>query len=707
MSASAVIILGFLVLVPGLGATLAAWPAGRISLPTRLALAVAAGCSVTALVAYALAVTHLLHPVPFFALLAVVTVALWSLGLWRDALPAHARALRDEVRHDGWVLGVGLAVIIGIGVLRWQFSPLASFQGVAPFRYWGDALEIVDAGRIPELSLQYGDLYPPAISKVLLNTFNAGVVLALGREALPALGAVLWVTSVSLAVVLWALGRELGLRLTAPLLPVLTVANGLLLNGEISGDMDVYRPETHGRLAAFTALLLGIRGLRALGLTDRILAGVAGGVAAATHLVPLLVAMAMLGWYGVGRALATRELQATAARLGTTFLIAAVAGALLLALPRGDVGLQGAARPDAYSGLGPAFDPTAFFARPDPTVRGVDWTQRHASVGPAYVAAAFGLDAATGRRLAIPLGALLLVGGLAVAILMLLWFPEPLRPIGLLAWGLGVTLVLGALLFRLRFHTYIASSFGVRRLFDYTGVPIVLVALAGVEAGAALLARTRPRLALGGVLVAVAVVAAVVVPTAPARRFDPKSTRASVDLLDWVRANVPCDARILATQQTVGVFKVMSGRAAILEGMAPYLRPQMLAEVVDVLIDARRFFLDPVTGQEFLRVHGVEYVVVLKRLRLGHRIAPLDPGRFRRAPGLGLVYATPEVDIYRSESDGDLPGLPDVSDAPGYRCERGPIFEAPIGGAARPLRARRAAAAPRSAARDRDEPSSP
>jgi hypothetical protein len=43
------------------------------------------------------------------------------------------------------------------------------------------------------------------------------------------------------------------------------------------------------------------------------------------------------------------------------------------------------------------------------------------------------------------------------------------------------------------------------------------------------------------------------------------------------------------------------------EGMAPYLRPEMLVEVTELLFDGRAFFDDPAGNESVLNEYGVDY----------------------------------------------------------------------------------------------------
>ncbi|HYU56741.1 MAG TPA: hypothetical protein VEO00_01655, partial [Actinomycetota bacterium] len=208
MSLSALVLLSVVVLVPGLGATLALWRPGEVGLPTRMALAAGFGYAIWALIAFALAMLHALRAPVLVPLMAAATAGLWWFGLRRGSLAAHVRAVRDEVRADPWTMVAGLLVLIGLAVVRGTYSSLLDLRGASPFRYWADGLEIADGGRIPDLTLQWGMAMVPTVSKVMLNAFNASASFVLGTNALHALGPLLWLSSVGLATAFWALGRE-------------------------------------------------------------------------------------------------------------------------------------------------------------------------------------------------------------------------------------------------------------------------------------------------------------------------------------------------------------------------------------------------------------------------------------------------------------------------------------------------------------------
>src|SRR5439155_11967774 len=184
-----------LVLVPGLGAMLAVYPPGRAGLATRIALAFALGYAAVGLTATALVIAHVLTSSSFLVALTAVTLALWAAAMRRGRPREHLAAMREELAEDRVAIVAGLVVLLAIAVVRLRSSPLLDFQMFGPWRYWADGLELADAGQVPAQSLQWGALYTPAISKLVLNSFHAGSSYLLGASPLPAMGALLWVAS--------------------------------------------------------------------------------------------------------------------------------------------------------------------------------------------------------------------------------------------------------------------------------------------------------------------------------------------------------------------------------------------------------------------------------------------------------------------------------------------------------------------------------
>ncbi|MCA1726338.1 MAG: hypothetical protein LC722_01385 [Actinobacteria bacterium] len=627
MSVAAVLGILAVLMVPGLPASLWVAPPGRLDPVTRVALVPVLGAVVAGGVAFILTVAGSLWAPAFMAGVLAASVALGLVVARRAGWRTHARSFAAQVRADPWPIALGALVLLGIAAVRWSFTPDVHFSAASAWRYWADAIEIADAHRVPAHSLQYGMPLVPTVSKVFLNALNAAFSFVAGRDALPALGALLWLGSVGLAAALWSVGRELGLRWTAPILALLLVANRTLLNPEITTDLDAYRAETFGRLIAF------------------------GGLALAVHAAG----------------------------------VAALMFATLLAAPRGDVGLTGARGDDVYARFGAGFDPTLFVnsgATPaDQRARGPrDWSLTIGRATRAFVASVAGQKSTEGLRPHPPapwLGGLevALAGGFAaVAMVMLVWFPRPLRPLGLMAAGLAAVLVALTWWFSQRSRLFIPANFGLRRLYDYTALPVVLAGL-GLAEGALLLLRRAHRWAPQVVAtVLVVLTAAWLLPSARLQSARVRRALPIVEPMRWLAENVACDARILANQHSEGFFEAGLGRAGLLEGMTPYLRPDVLETTIPLFLDTRAFFAAP--RRELLDRLGVTHLVTIRGAGIGYQamIPKTDLEALDRAPFLRLLHSTPAVHIYQVVNPVEMGGPSEAAEFPGYRCARVPAF---------------------------------
>jgi hypothetical protein len=660
-----------LVLVPGIGAMLAVYPPGRAGLATRIALAFALGYVVVGMTATALVICHVLSQPSFLLAVLAVTLALWGAGLRRGSPGEHLASVRQELAEDRIAIAAGLIVLLAIVVVRLRSSPLLDFQMFGPWRYWADALELADAGRVPGRSLQWGALYTPAISKLVLNSFHAGSSYLLGRSPLPAMGALLWVASTGLGAGLWALGRELGLRMLSPLLPLLTLA---ILNDELRRNLDVYTAENVGRMVAACGLVIGIRSLRDReGWLEPAVAALLFGAGFATHGVPVVALMIALGWYGAARLMLERDRWPVLARMGAIAVGAPAVTVAILLSAGGTIGFQGASGSDRYASFGANVDPTASLlsgnVEHSPVGHG-HWYIGPGGIGTSFLQAVTTLDDPPRILLwLIPIAAL--AGAVAIARLL----PVELGAAAVMAAGLGVSLVGIAFLFSYRYRTQIPGRFGVDREFDYLPLAAVVLVLTALEPAVRWAGRLRTwaPVAVAAVLVAVPAVA-VGATVGPSRSSYRTNGERSLAILDWVAANVPCDARILPDRVTLGTFVAATGRVSVVEGMGPYLRPDMLHPVLSEVLRAHRFFQDPAAGRAFLRREGVDYVIVVKGVRIGSMVGTLDAGvdqaAFANVPFLRRVHTSADADVYRVRGSGRDRGFPDPAGHPGFTCVR-------------------------------------
>jgi hypothetical protein len=351
-------------LIPGFGITFAVQPPASASLPVRIALAFAFGYAVSGIVSFALAmVNHLTQPL-FLTGVTIVTVVAWVFAArrWRDQL----RALKEDVLSQ-WKRYVTFVVIfLGVIVVRATYVPTVNFVPTT-LRYWADAVEIADAHGIPNYVLQWDRLLKPTTSKVVLNTFNAGMRFSLGRGPLSPTGSLLLVGSIALVFGAYALAEEIGLWMVAPLLPVVLFVNGLVGNTELTSDLRQNQAENWGRIAMIAVLILTVRALKppqpgsddqtapkrrvSLPLRDSLAAGVMLAVAAGTHLIPTAVGIGFAASYAVMRIILDRDAVRVLKLSGAALLVAAVLGGVVLIVPKGDLGFQGAGGDKGYDAI--------------------------------------------------------------------------------------------------------------------------------------------------------------------------------------------------------------------------------------------------------------------------------------------------------------------------------------------------------------------
>jgi hypothetical protein len=665
-----------LVLVPGIGAMLAVYPPGRAGLATRIALAFGLGYAAVGLTATVLVVAHALSRPSFFAALLAVTLAVWIAAVRRAHPGEHLQAARAELADDRVALAAGVVVLVAIAVVRLRSSPLLDFQMFGPWRYWADGLELADAGQVPAHSLQWGALYTPAISKLVLNSFHAGASYLVGRSPLPAMGALLWVASTGLAAGLWALARELGLRVLAPLLPLLTLT---LLNDELRRNLDVYTAENVGRMVAVCGLVVGIRALRDRdGWVEPVVAAVLFAAGFATHGVPVVALMIALGWYGVARLVLDRDRRAIAGRMAAIAVGAPALTVAVLLSAGGTIGFQGASGADHYRSFGAGIDPTASLLAG--TLQHSPVGTGHWFVGPNGIGTYFLRAVTTVDDPPRLLLWLIPIVALAVVVALVRFRTDEAGPAAVMAAGLGVSLVGIAFLFSYRYRTQIPGRFGIDREFDYLPLAAVVLVLAALEPAVAWAGRLRTWApaavaALVVMLPAVAVGATV----GPARTSYHANGGRALSILDWVAAHLPCDARILPDRVTLGTFVAATGRVSVVEGMGPYLRPEMLHPVLDEVLRAHRFFQQPAAGRAYLRRTGVDYVIVVKGVRIGSMVGTLDagvdPDALAGVPFLRRVYTSADADVYRVRGAARPSAFPDPADYAGFTCIRGPVAD--------------------------------
>jgi hypothetical protein len=659
-------------LLPGGVATLALFPSDVVSIPGRVALSFGCGFAVVGLVSAGLVTFSALNEASFLATLTLVTIGLLIIAIVRGSPRSTLKALVAEIRAEPVALGIGIALIVAVALVRLPFSPLYSIVADTPMRYWADGLEIATAGQIPDQTLQWGTSYEPATSKMLFNSFTASMSLATGPHALANIAGLTWLGALGLMASMWWAARELGLDLLAPLFPLLAISNQLFLSIEMTYDVNPYRAELFGRMLAFCGFALALRALREGWSWPRyIIIGVLFGLAAATHLVPTALLVGVLFCYGVYRFIRRRLTLAETVRLAGGAVAAVAVLFSLWTLPGGNLAFKGTSGDEAFAGVSGGNDPTLLFVsgrrRPLDAADRRGWYAPPQRLMRKYLSAALGV---------MPDNPWPLLGGITAAMVALLGFaPERLRPVALAALALTVSTVAATLAADRFYSSFALANFGSRRLFDYAPLMLWLLLLLLAEWLLDGLERLRKHAAPALAIVLSAGLGLVLLPNLATAATPMPWVGRQLDDLNWVRANAPCDARILSNIRTGGTYQVLTGRVGVNEGMGPFFRPEMLDRVNRFLVEMNDFFGEPREGKTFLETYGVDYVVLVRGAGANPnlRTALGFPEQMAKSPFLQLVYMGERANIYQVVGTEPAPDLPEASAHEGYGCGRGSI----------------------------------
>jgi hypothetical protein len=646
----AIVVIGALILVPGTGAALAFAPPRAISVESRIALTFGLGYALAAGVAILLALAHVFSRPTYVAGVVLATAAVWTLALRRASPRVYASTLRAQATEAPLALAAGLVLLLAFAVSRF-FYPAGSTLAIrSAWRYWADGLEVAEAGHVPTQAAQWGTEIPTTVSKVVLNAFEGGISFLLGPEPLPAMHGVLIVAAVGLVAALLALGRELGLGIFAPLVPVLTVLvpGHLPLSHEISNDLKSYTAENIGRMAAFCALLAGIYAVRARSRRGpAVVTGALLAVAGLTHLVPTLVVGAILVFYAAATSVVDRTgLRRAVVRGAGIAVVFGVCFLGVLGLSGGDLGLQRATSGAAFAGFPPGVDPTRSFSAGK--LVGGPSKVGHFLIPPREILRRYG-EEVVGTLGAAWFGVLTLAV-LALGSVAIVLRARSLIPLAAVAWGLVATTLAVAFLFSFRYDTAIPGNFALRRLYDYISlVPALLVPALLVMVTRPFATRNRAMAALALVVVVLGI-AAVVDRTPRDRSLS--SADAGIAVTKRVAEVVPCGARMLANARTAGFWEATTGRRAVTEGMAPFLRPGVLERILPVLVGANEFFEHPQANRGFLARERIQYLVVVKPKvwfgwgGTGRAPAPRDAQKIAALPGVHPILRDRSVSIF-------------------------------------------------------------
>jgi len=648
------------ILACGAIATLAALPAGHSSIPVRLAAVFGLGYAMVLWPATALALVHLLRPWSLALLLATVSCLLLAWTLRRTPPRELLAGLRDEARADWPVVVFGLLAVTAIAVARLGIPVDASAGG---WRYWSDGLEFADAGSVPSTVLQWGALHAPAISKLGANSFDAGLSFVLRDHPFSAMAAALWISAAGFAAGMFALGWELGLRWCAAALPLLALTDhawpgGLVFDADIVHKLTFFQTEDSGRMCMLAALVLALpllRGDAGADLPRAVATGGLIGAAALTHLVAVIAIAPLMAGYALAAAVRSGRWRAIARRSIATAAGGLAVAAMALVLAGGDLGFQGASG-TPYRAVNGRYDPTAALLglkkTPIPKSRRRFYTPPVTAARNLY-STATGLPA-HGHTLVLPLLALGLLG-LAAALLG----GRPERLAVAAALFALASLYAIELLFSARYAYYVPATFGDRRVFEYAGLPLLVLGAAGVNAVFGRTRQLRPRLPA---------VCAAALPLLIVAGIGWNGLTAGVhggpavsSMIEAARVATPCNTRLLTPTRTRGSFQALAGRASMQEGLMVFLRPALLAQALDIEARARRFYADPAANADLLHRWSIDYVLA----------RPDQAKRLMGLPGLSLHGQVGPVSVFGVA--GAASDAPRPDDVPGYRCTSEPL----------------------------------
>jgi hypothetical protein len=684
------------VLVPGLGLCVASRITLGRSLLTALALAFGLGFAGVGLASLLLVLLGVFTPITLLISWGVITAVGWVLAIRGASFRQHVDGWRHQFGADPLGTGAALLIIAGVAVARWTVAPVTNI-GPTALRYWADALEIVDAGRIPKGTLQWGIVVEPTTSKIVLNAFNAGASILLGREPIEPAGALLFVVSIGLVIIAIALFRELGIARLAPLGAILLFANRLT-GSELTTDLGFNLAEDWGRLVGLSAVLAAIvvyrgppgevEGSPDTGgrswLRAAFIPGVLLGTAAGTHLVAASSAIAMVCALALALMVVRHRVLPFASRGGVILASAVALGTVVLVAPPGDIGFEGAGGSGRYRelreelGLPPTFDPTRFIVTHDMEDASRTTALGILDVGKEFAYRAIGHRAPNDRLHRLELPVALLIGPTVVGLLLLIaaarWAPRDLVVTMLASAVFALVLFVVGLAFALRYDLFVLEVFGDRRLFTYALIPYVIILLAGGEWALRAIGRGHVRsLAVSWAAFALVVVGgAIFLPHATwARSADRVRLEQQLHLVRWIGNHVPCEGRILANRRTLGTFESIAGRAAVLEGMGPHIRPSVLARAIEEILRARAFFRDPREHARFLEGRGVAAVVLATPGNTfgGYpALGGVRPGRLADMQILREAFRNPSGTVYLVKDFRPNPSLPMVAGRPGFEC---------------------------------------
>jgi hypothetical protein len=136
----------------------------------------------------------------------------------------------------------------------------------------------------------------------------------------------------------------------------------------------------------------------------------------------------------------------------------------------------------------------------------------------------------------------------------------------------------------------------------------------------------------------------------------------AVRLMSWLRNETPCDARVVTNRRTLGAFEALTGRVNVSEGMGPFLRPEMLRDLLGTMDDIGRLYRNPSESSYVLDRYGIDYVIGITETGFGYPVGMPSANlyKLRRSELLQPVTAGKSYEIFEvvgssGSSDDDEP----------------------------------------------------
>jgi Dolichyl-phosphate-mannose-protein mannosyltransferase len=671
----------FCFVVPGItwGPVLAP---GRLSDLTRVGRAVGAGLAVSAVVATVLVGVGRLEPVISVAALIVATVLpLASRSVRRDLLGT----VRARRRPAPLLLGAAALVAIALHLVlsHLRLGP-ESLPATSTVWYYRHLAELVGAtGGLPAQFPEWGGLRPFHTDYLPFTAHSALVFSLMGLDragGLEAYRLAVLAATILVAALLFRRWLPTWIALLGALLLVTTL--------RMDWKLLSYKPETFGLLLGLFALWLLDRAAVERSWRLAASAAMTFGLVVMSHaevaivLLPAVAGIAIArgvgrpsgGRLGLGFRTGRRLLGSTLIPIVAT-TAGLIGGLVVNAGLTGEAGLLGYVLPGgggvaAEVRIDPDLLPDGWDLSADPT-----WNFHTAAVARGQEGTAPPTRFTDQRLLSREIlhvwpgvDARTLFGAVALALIVLVpalaWPRLDRRRRGFLVFGavFAVGLLAGAWLLTELSSTYVPRRIGPRRLLPYELlVPVgAAMATAFLAARATWTAAGRGRLGTGGRriaggLVLVLLLLVPLVPTVGAADDEESGglSASGAAAYEWLEANLPEDARILANAYTDGSLTLLSGRLGVLDGRAVYLEdPEFLAEATGLLLGGRRFYADPSNpgSDEYLALADPDFLLVATNPRSG-----VDLGGYRPfVTDLQALDSDPRLELVRELADGGL-----------------------------------------------------